>query len=382
MRGTVKKRKDGRYEGRVDLGYDAAGKRLRKSVYANSRQECQVLVNEIVYKTETSSYADPGKLTVGGYLTSWYESVHSGKIEATTREGYENILYNHLAPYFNSAKLKSLLPLHIEEYYNAKRRDGLSDNTLKRHHALLSKAFNDAMKNRILTSNPCSLVDKPKPKEYVPAVPTREQYFELLEASIGTEFEAAILLMGMCGCRRGEALGAKGVDFDYASITYDIRREVVEVKKDAVNKSKYRVLGEIVDTSPKSKKVLLVKPYPKGGRSRESGVPVWVFDYVRRLDQHAYIIGQKNRPEVPTNYFKRYETFLRKAGLGHFNFHAFRHFYGTSLMEAGIALRVAQKMLGHASIQTTEKYQHPKKDTTALYMLEKYLSEGQNPAHK
>ena len=371
MKGSVYKRKDGLWLGRVELPPDQDGKRRRKCIYAHSRQECQRRVNELIYKLESGMYTDSEKLTVDGYLENWYTNVHRGKIEATTREGYENILHNHLIPYFQGTKLKAFLPLHIEEYYNSKRRSGLSNNTLQKHHAFLSKAFNDAVKNRIIPVNPCSLVDKPKPNEFDPNVPSLETYFDLLELSQGTEFEAAVLLMGMCGHRRGEAIGAKKEDFIESLGICLIKRTVAEVKREVIEgDSRY----EIIESRDNSKKVLAVKNYPKSRKTRKTDTPQVVFSYVNSLADGKYIIGQSDKPVSPGNYFKRYEYFLKSHGFEHFNFHSIRHFYGTSLMEAGIPLRVAQDMLGHSTITMTMKYQHPSKDTETISKIENYFS--------
>ncbi|NLA96510.1 MAG: hypothetical protein GX838_06690 [Clostridiaceae bacterium] len=165
MKGTFRKRPDGRWEGRVYLPPDANGKRVRRSVYAEKRSECQRLLNALIYQLESSDFVDCGKLTVGSYLQTWFR-VHSGKLADTTSQTYKNYIDRHMVPYFKGVKLKNLKPIHIEEFYNEERKR-FKEKTILQIHRIFSRALHDAVKNSLIKNNPCQLVDAPSPEEYI-----------------------------------------------------------------------------------------------------------------------------------------------------------------------------------------------------------------------
>lgn len=71
---------------------------------------------------------------------------HSANRAATTIYGYRKIIDNHLSDALGSVPIQKLTPQHLQQYYSMLMRDkGLSANTVRRHHDLLSCALHMAL---------------------------------------------------------------------------------------------------------------------------------------------------------------------------------------------------------------------------------------------
>ena len=88
--GSVRQRNDGRWEGRVVIGYDEKGLPRTKNVLAKTKRECQEKLKQL-RETVTGSKTEKvrSEMPFGEWLDFWYQNYVKPQIRPTTQANYE-----------------------------------------------------------------------------------------------------------------------------------------------------------------------------------------------------------------------------------------------------------------------------------------------------
>lgn len=108
----------------------------------------------------------------------------------------------------------------------------LSSTTVRRHHANIRKALQQAVKTDIIPSNPADKIEKPKPKPYRANFYNADDLNTLFTALKGTRLELPLLVTSYYGLRRSEVLGIKWDAINFVEDTISIRHVVSEATDD------------------------------------------------------------------------------------------------------------------------------------------------------
>ena len=175
--GNIRKRKDGRWEGRYTAGYDSeTGKRVTKNVLGRTQAEVKEKLKSAIGDSQRLDISKAGNYTVATWVRTWYEVFLQFQIGVDTREYYTNYIENHIVPGIGKSMLDKLTTIQIQRFYNNLQKNGrvqrkgypeLKDKTLSPRvvrgvHTLLSNCLDQAVSERLILVNPAQGCKLPK----------------------------------------------------------------------------------------------------------------------------------------------------------------------------------------------------------------------------
>jgi integrase len=340
------KRADGRYQGRVDLGW-IDGRRVRKSVYGKTKEEVRVKVAAAMRRRDDGLAPAPDRLTVAAYLTDWLASTE-GQIRPSTFYSYSTIVAKHLIPTIGQVRLVALTGAQVEAMMRSRSKLGLSPRRVALIRATLRVALGRAVRLHIVARN---VVTETRPPKQDPAtvVPLdNAQLTALLAAVEGHRLEALFVLAVKSGMRSGELIGLQWGDVH-------LNRSEVYVRH-----ALQRIAGEQE----------LVAPKTKAGE-RTIALSAKAVDALRahrvRQVQERLAAGAGWQPTIPdlvfctatgtpldqANLLRSLHAILEREKLPRQRFHDLRHAMASAMINDGISPKVVQERLGHSTITMT-----------------------------
>ncbi|MBE3560342.1 MAG: site-specific integrase [Ktedonobacteraceae bacterium] len=351
--GSIYRRNDGRWAASISLTSDR-----RKTFYGKTRREVQEQLKIALHQQQEGTLITAPQQTVKQYLHYWLEEVHRQSIRDRTYERYEGIIRLHLVPGLGRHPLHKLTPRHLQSLYHQKLKEGLSATTVTSFHNVLHKALDHAVRWRLLPQNVCDLASPPRRKHFEIQPLSPEQVQRLLAAAQGHPQEALFVLALATGMRRGELLGLKWRDINFATGTLQICRILTRVPSRASG----RGFVEAEPKTEKSRRGILLAPFALEALKRHrvqqqerklKAGPTW--------QEHDYVfctsVGTHLNPDRDVRVALK--KLLQQAGLPEVRFHDLRHSAATLLLSMGVHSKVVQEILGHSRISMTlDVYSH------------------------
>ena len=350
--GSIRRRKDGRWEGRYSV--ESAEGRQQKTVYGKTRKEVAEKLTEAMASRDQGLIFDAGMLTIGDHLEQYLHDVVKPSASHRTYSTHAQQIRTHITPTLGRIKLKYLRKAHIDWLYREKLEAGLAPSTVRRVHAVLHKALEEAIKGDLIPRNPATHANKPKVKQDEIEPLDASEAAAFLTAAKGDRFEALYILCLMCGLRQGEALALRWRDIDLDEGTLRINLQLQRVRgggglrfSEPKNASR-RTVGlpqKAVSALKSHRKRQLEEKLAAGPLYRDEGL---VF-----ASGHGTPIDAQN---VVNRYYK---PLLKRAGLPPIRFHDLRHSCLSLLAQHGEPIRDLQALAGHAAAAfTLQRYTH------------------------
>ena len=357
--GTIRQRKDGRWEARYTVGRDpGTGKQVQRSVYGATQQEVRKKLAQLTAALDAGTYKEPCKMTVGQWLDIWAAD-YLGGVKPFTVVSYTGHIKNHIKPALGSVKLEALNAHTIQAFYNSlgaerEGKPGLSPKTVKNVHGVLHKALQQAVKIGYLRFNPADACELPRAvrKELKPL--DEEQSKAFLKAIQGHRYEMLYTVTLFTGMREGEALGLMWECVDFKKGTILINKQMQREKK---KNGQYLLVptkngkSRTITPAPWVMKLLRTQRAKQAEQQLRAG-PMWKDSglvFTNELGHHLAI----------HTVYKDFKQIAASIGCPDARFHDLRHSYAVAAIRSGDDIKTVQGNLGHATAAfTLDVYGH------------------------
>ena len=352
--GLVRKRGDGRWEGRIVIGHKEDGTPIFKSVFARTQKELMPKLHAAIDCYRGADLNEKGNMTLNEWMEEWLRSYAEPTLRPSTLQGYRSDIKRHIAPALGKKMLRSITQRDVQKFYNALRKktyhtkDGeektLSASTVRDVHMLLHEILEAAARSRMIESNPTDGAVIPKNSRQPMKILNEEQLGKFMEAikdePLWYDFFYTEVTTGL---RRGEICGLKWCDLDESDGTLLICRSVHNVE------SGDREIGETKTEKGKRKIVLPASTFYVLRERKKTARSEWIFPDLL----------EPERPTSPNGAYKKLKSILTKAGLPDIRFHDLRHTFATHAMKSGVDAKTLSGILGQTNASfTLDTYTH------------------------
>ncbi len=353
--GLVRKRADGRWEGRIVVGHRDDGAPIFKSVFGKTQKELMPKLHEAIDSYRGVELTGSGDLTLDEWMERWLTGYAEPTLRPATVRGYRSLINNHVSPALGEKQLRSVTRGDVQKFYNKLKRTkvrphgqegekNLADSMVRKIHMLLHEIMDAAVRSRLISENPTDGTTIPNCNYPPMKVLNGEQLDRFMEAirqePMWYDFFYTEITTGL---RLGEICGLKWEDLDEKTGRLRVRRSIrvapggeLEIGNTKTEKGSRSIL-----LPPSTLRVLLNR--------RKKAVTEWVFPSLLTPE----------RPTSPNAAYQRLKDILRGAGLPDIRFHDLRHTFATHALSSGVDAKTLSGILGHTNASfTLDTYTH------------------------
>ena len=163
--GMVRKRNDGRWEGRIVIGHRENGEPLFRHVYAKTQKALLDKLHQNIECYRDVELTEDSRMTLGQWLDRWLTEYKAGTVRPGTLESYRRYIEYYIKPQLGDKQISLLSQQDIQRMYRRLKTEGrihehpemghqLSDSMVRHIHSTLHAALKDAVQAHVIPRNP------------------------------------------------------------------------------------------------------------------------------------------------------------------------------------------------------------------------------------
>lgn len=343
---NIRKRVDGRWEGRYQIGRHENGTIKYRSVYAKGYFECKRKLEN----AKKLNFPIPKKRgreqTFGEVLNMWL-ATNRVRIKESTESKYRYMIDLHIMPALGKTKISSLDSATVNSFLNLKLQcgkndgeSGLAPSYVRTLAIIINSALQFASDEGICPSMKYR-INKPQIEKKDAKILPRDSlkcFGEKLICDVNG-IKLGVYIALVTGMRIGEICALKWENIDLKNKVIRVRSTISAHKSDS------------------SKSFVCSVDRPKTQASNRD-IPICSQLYKTlkkqgKKDGEFYVVSDSTKFMSTASFNYRYHKFLKENGLPDINFHALRHTFATRCVEVGVDIKTLSEILGHSDVSTT-----------------------------
>lgn len=358
--GSVYQRKDGRWVAQVVD--PVTNKKIGQ--YLKTKNAANKALREMLTKLDAGLPAQDANISLRDYTEEWLKAKALRKRSESTVYAYGKRFELYVFPLIGTKRLNQLTVRDIEKVLDSATAQQLSHATVNGIKNALGTLLQDAMKERLISSNPARLAEiRFKQQPVSKQVPSTNEVREIIKiarnkkGNAEKEIGRILQVCALTGARIGEVLAMKWSDLDIENQSWNVSRTAT---RDTQGKTK---MGDETKTR-RTRKVLLSKTLIQllreqriAVKQREIGSGVWTDFGLVFPDRFGQLRDSRNLKRLVLKYFPEWK----------YGFHAFRAwFISYGLLESGASDVQVARLVGHAKTSMTKDIYGRQLDEGAL----------------
>lgn len=353
--GMVRKRDDGRWEGRIVVGHRENGTPLFRYIHAKTQNELLDRLHRELELYRDVDLTEDSQMTLAAWLDRWLDEYMVNTVRSGTLASYRMYANSYIKPILGDKTVSQITATDVQKMYTKLKKEGrvhenpergraLSDAMIRSIHTMFHHAMKAAEQERLTAKNPTEGAVIPKVRHAPKQILNDRELEIFMDAIKGEPLWYDLFYVELTtGLRRGELCGLQWSDFDEVAGTLRICR-TVHVERG----------GKLIAGAPKTdsgnRKIVLPPSTAQLLQERKKSPPSeWIFFDPLKPEE----------PISPPAVYRKLKEILKKAGLPDVTVHGLRHTFSTHALAGGVDAKTLSSILGHTKASfTLDTYTH------------------------
>ena len=122
--GMVRKREDGRWEGRIVVGHKSNGDSIFRYISAPTQKELSAKLRQLTEAYKGVDLTEESNMALSVWLDKWLDEYMAATLRPTTLNGYRRSLELHVKPYLGNKTLSKITAVDLRSLYRTLQETG------------------------------------------------------------------------------------------------------------------------------------------------------------------------------------------------------------------------------------------------------------------